>query len=31
MTDYTDPSSPSYEPGPVQSRTGEFRPDQPEL
>ncbi len=29
MTDYTDPSSPSYEPGPVQSRPGEFRPTQP--
>ena len=29
MTDYTDPSSPSYEPGPVQSRPGQFRPGQP--
>jgi hypothetical protein len=29
MTDYTDHSSPSYEPGSVQSRTGEFRSDQP--
>jgi hypothetical protein len=31
MTEYTDPSSPSYEPGPVQSRPGQFQPgyDQP--
>jgi hypothetical protein len=29
MTDYTDPSSPSYEPGPVQSRPGQFRPGEP--
>jgi hypothetical protein len=29
MTGYTDPSSPSYEPGPVQSRPGQFRPGQP--
>jgi hypothetical protein len=29
MTGYTDPSSPSYEPGPVQSRPGQFRPGPP--
>jgi hypothetical protein len=29
MTDYIDPSSPSYEPGPVQSRPDQFRPGQP--
>lgn len=29
MTEYTDPSSPSYEPGPVQSRPGQFQPGQP--
>ncbi|HEY2262973.1 MAG TPA: hypothetical protein VGI96_10145 [Streptosporangiaceae bacterium] len=29
MTEYTDPSSPSYEPGPVQSRPGQLRPGEP--